>query len=1510
MAETFAEAIRRAQAGETAPAPAPTPTGYASIPGAEEHDARIGAGTPTPPRQKLTVPQELAAGVADAFDLVWGGFAAPMLSAAGENINSLQQAINQQLGIGRKLTRKEIAAEGAEIRNNLNRKYGQPARDLLTAFGLIPEGESYISENVMGPAMKKVEWYADEIERKSGGKVLKDDVMNVVNGLFGIAGAKGVQVGVRAHVDKAKAKYIAEELAAARARDAARDLAAEEGQPIPRISFGRVPGSERIEPTLYPSTPEGRAAGEAARSGVATQRDQVRAQIVDEPYIPGGEEAMERRRIERERDASLKKMWEDLQPELRAKEARAARAGRPDPDATTILKRRPDDAGDTTVAQTVQLGALGGTAVGTAYMLGQDDPEAVAAAGLGLAAVVGRKSFRDLQTMPDAAPWGTVRDAMPYTFKSLEMIDPKRMEVPRQQLVDALKRQDVTDFERRVVGDALAALPADKPVTAKALALAIKEASGDFDLGIKKTDEYADYGLDAIGRGVDRDALYDARSEAGLGPEDLLPEEPTTRIYQSPLQLGTGNHFGDPNYFAHTRSFEEGGVRHIVEIQSDAVQKKKTLGPEQVAELTALLEADTAAVAKYKSWLARGSQISSGPEGPGAAREFFRSKMAEDPAFSGNLARGENNYPYIISSRLEQLRAHIGDIKSALSKDKSADKVRPMLKDWHKRIIREEVADARNSGGKTIRFADADTVATVEGWPTRSVDAIRSDLDYAISNGYGGVERLREELRAAKEGTAPRFRPEHQGIYDRYAGDITKFLKQLGAKHVKDADGHGWWEIDISEGAKGLPAGGIHGRPGSTRLQMGAADPRLMTAIAAIGGGAALGSLLADSDQKGQGALKGALIGLGLLAGTKALGLSENARAIGKGVEHALGSISGELRRMDQEVFRAFTKHEQDVLVRSNEALQAFAPFVEGLRKVPKALRDQIDAAILNDDVGRAFTLLGQTANPQLVNDLRSALAARRALEQELVARGRLKKPLGTFPHVVADVEGLLRAVEQRAGGSVAKAIDALNKKSIRETGEPLSPFDLTSMLGGSVRDFAEFFAPPSEAFPLWGRIAAKETARMDFFGKHAVLTSSGMLNLSQSIQNVINSKLGPGKITAEQAMRLEQLLKIRFGPGERASAGVFQTYKNLTYGMLLTNPLSALTNLTDVAMAAAVHGIMPTIKAAQAVALKKPTRWTLADMGLVDHMALELSSFRKKPFKVRGVELSSAKILDKAMLLSGFSALDKVGKLAHLNAADAKYRGLARSTSGAQRIIDRYGDYFGADMPQLLSDLRSGAKTPLVGELVFRELSDFQPISNLEVPAAYVGNPNARWLYTLRTFALRQINTAVDRGFAEIAKGTPKGIRDGSLFLMRFGLALGLAGASMDYIKKILMGQTADLEMGEVAENTLKAFGLSKFVVEKLKEQKYAEAAASVFAPPYRAFEDIIKGDPKAMQYIPVVGKVWENYMMGGRERANLRMAEQRKKAETPPEEKRERARLREETKQERLERRMERAQ
>jgi len=1105
------------------------------------------------------------------------------------------------------------------------------------------------------------------------------------------------------------------------------------------------------------------------------------------------------------------------------------------------------------------LAVVGATGLGlAAYYAAEGDTSDVAAAAAGGALLLGKGrgiGLDAIRALPDTTTLREIRDASAYTLNTLENLPGNRAVHSKQAVSELLRRQEVTKAERDILQGVLDSVPGET-ITAKQLMAGVKEATGDFELKPVASEKFADYGLENIDRAarapedahawIPENATPEeaARLEAEAQAEFARMPEAATTIYQSPFELGTNNHFSDPNYFAHTRSFYENGVKHVVEMQSDLAQKAgKVLTPEERAKL--VLERDTVQ-GKIEELLSGPDRLTSLPE----------------------------------VRRLRVVQAEI-NAKIAAA-DTPLERVSPMLKRWDRRLVREELADSARRGEPTARFATADTVAKVEGWPR-------------FAN-----ERL--------DDTTPRFSPEHQGIYDRYNKEVTSFLKQLGGKEVTDSAGHTWIEVP-TEGTRKMPAG-------RRAQQFGSADPAFLAYLATVAGAATAGYLLTENDDKKvsrsiESGIGAALGGLLILKKSGNRALRESANDVLRGVEDFASNTSYQIEKISPPVERLARNYKRLQMKATHDRLQAVAPFVEGLRRLSQKLTAEFDAAVLNGDWTSVIRAVGKAGSPELVAQLRVVIDTLKETGQQLKDAGLIKGMVPNyFPRIVKDLDGLLEALGQPAREFIEKRLAeaeekakpfgaltelersiVLNKaleENLRRGPGMASSFRKGRTIEQVTADMAPFYEKPSESLLMYLRAATNQIERARFFGRDAVKSpETGKINVEASIGNKLLAEKNAGRITPAEFKELERLLQVEFGFSDKVAGRGMRAVQNLTTSALLANVFSAGLNLADIpGTVALMHGILPTIKATVQTITRRPTRITNADMGLANVIAEEFVSSTRNPITVNvpgygSVALSAAKFLDSTMKYSGFKMLDAFGKEVAHNAA---WIDAGRKVSSPKKLAEftrENGAYFGEDLGQLVSDLRAGKRSELALEYLWKQISDAQPISSLEMPTARTANPNWRFAWQMRSWMIKQMTLMRQKGFDEIRKGDAASVARGTKFLLRYSLFVGSAGAGTNFIIQSLLGRDQELEWGDIPLNALKNFGMSQYTMDKVAEGKLGEAAASVLSPPALVLFEIASGKPEAVRNIPLIGRFVYNRVMGGAEKANEKAEREERRKE-----------------------------
>lgn len=649
------------------------------------------------------------------------------------------------------------------------------------------------------------------------------------------------------------------------------------------------------------------------------------------------------------------------------------------------------------------------------------------------------------------------------------------------------------------------------------------------------------------------------------------------------------------------------------------------------------------------------------------------------------------------------------------------------------------------------------------------------------------------------------------------------------------------------------------------RGEQGGVDPELLKTLGAAGTGALVGSLLSDEETAGA-----------ILGGVGGVALARGGKALVRGADYGLGSLSTRIRNISEPLAHRAREYERHVLADTHSAISRVDPFLVELQKQPAARRERLSRAILSNDKAQIDNLI------QSYPELKAGWAEVRKVLDETGVKLQEHNRLGSlrqdyFPRVVTDYEGLSAALGQQARTALERRLHDAEVASIKATGAGLTPIERSKivnqhMRGLSATDFAPgftkgrqigtitealqpFYASPAESLHTYLSAATRDVEKAKFFGRDIARDpQTGRVNLDASIGNLVQRELAAGKLNGKQADELASMLRSRFGPGERATSPVLQDIRNWMNAGLLGNVFSAATQLGDVGTTIYMQGMRPALEGVVR-RLTGRQRVSAKDFGLTDHISEEFVSTRR-----------SAKFLNSAFKLSGFSTIDLFGKDVLLNAALSKAERQASTPRGQRALQARYGEAFGQDFPQLLADLRAKRITDNTRALLFSELSDMQPISKMEMPQGYLDMPNGRTVYMLKTFMLKQADIVRRDAYNQIRKGN---VAKGVYNLSRFGLVLGTAGATTSMLRDWMMGREVNFEATDIADNLLKIFGWSEYVLDKARKGKPVEAIGGAVLPPYQMLDRIISQDPRAIQYIPVVGKP---YYYWGTEDAQVR--------------------------------------
>lgn len=661
----------------------------------------------------------------------------------------------------------------------------------------------------------------------------------------------------------------------------------------------------------------------------------------------------------------------------------------------------------------------------------------------------------------------------------------------------------------------------------------------------------------------------------------------------------------------------------------------------------------------------------------------------------------------------------------------------------------------------------------------------------------------------------------------------------------------------------------------------GAADPKL---LAALGVGGTTGLWL-DRDNPLRGAALGALAGLGTRHAIFKQALD--------GLDLALGRGSTRVGHIDPQLRRGVRDMEHAASVEMSAASEKIHTFVEEAKKLSPERRASLERAYLDSNVqGVAEAIKG---NPALVEGYRQVRQFIDEIGDQLRGFERFGHGMTEhLPRVVKDYEGLIQKLGHEMRTTLEKVMLRAEADMLKRRGRQLSEVErsvilnnfmlkdpATSHLPGFAKtrtikmtdELRPFYHTMEESLIRYAHAAVEDVATARFFGKDLRTTKDGgkkFTNVDASIGALTDRAMQEGRITPEQAVELQAILRARFGQGERAPSGALQDMRNITGLATLGQLGSGIVQTSEALLSAYHHGIKPAVEAAGILLTRRGIK--PGEFGLANHLIEETIS--KRP---TGVALSAVL---KANLLATF---DQLGMKQNLTASYLKNKYLSETAAGRTKLAEKWGEAYGEDFPALVKELQQSTmerRGLLVDSLLYGELSDIRPTSRFEMPQLYNEHPNGRFMWQLKQFMLTQADVLRRDAYDNIKTGEPAKVAKGLKNLTLYAAALATATIPADALKDWISGRPFDFKKIDYVENMARNFGLSRYSLDKVQRSSNPakatlDVAKDMVKPPIVSVgERLATGfnEPKKLApMVPLVGRpVYDRYL-GGNEAAKI---------------------------------------
>lgn len=526
--------------------------------------------------------------------------------------------------------------------------------------------------------------------------------------------------------------------------------------------------------------------------------------------------------------------------------------------------------------------------------------------------------------------------------------------------------------------------------------------------------------------------------------------------------------------------------------------------------------------------------------------------------------------------------------------------------------------------------------------------------------------------------------------------------------------------------------------------------------------------------------------------------LKKTRKSITKTADNFAGVLSERLREISPEILTAVRKMEFNIKQHTSKDLKTLEPLVIKLTKLRKdnfQVYKGVDLMLKNGEIDEALKHVDKDM-ADAINKVRPMLddIHKRAKETgsdigyldgffpRQIAREKVddfldhvnKTPIsGPIRKAIADRELKLgRSLDNKERAAVINTMIRGYKQSSISLANPKS-FE-KRMFDYLPPELNQYYEDVVETLPKYIRSVNENIEARKLFGKVDKNLIDGDFKLDDTIGAYIAKLQDENKINSQQARELQEIMTARFNQGQMDDwvGGM----KNAGYLLTMGQPTNALTQIGDLGFSWYKAGLTRTL-----INVFKKKKITAQDLGITK-MAKEFQDTSGKKFNI-------GKLVDQVFSLTGLSKMDFLGKNTLINATlDSSIAGIKR---GNKKTLNEFQFIFGKRADEVMDKMSRGIIDEDAKFYAFNILSDFQPITDLEVPAKYLTASNGKILYMLQTWSIKALNTYRRDVVSKMTNADNVGDYASALQnFVKLTTTLTLAGATANEIKDFVRGK------------------------------------------------------------------------------------------------------------------------
>lgn len=334
----------------------------------------------------------------------------------------------------------------------------------------------------------------------------------------------------------------------------------------------------------------------------------------------------------------------------------------------------------------------------------------------------------------------------------------------------------------------------------------------------------------------------------------------------------------------------------------------------------------------------------------------------------------------------------------------------------------------------------------------------------------------------------------------------------------------------------------------------------------------------------------------------------------------------------------------------------------------------------------------------------------------------------------------------------------------------------------------------------------------------------------TENIGSYIDRMRVDGKIQPKDEKTVRDILDARFH--EHGTTGIVNAYKNLSYIDTMGSPLSAITQIGDLAWAMYVgkawtpKGFTDTAKNLTNAVFNK-SNITKEDLG-IERIAQEFAD---------GTTLSRG--VSKVFKAVGLEKIDTIGKEVLINNALDQFK--AQAAKDPEALARQIRPTFGNKSAEVVQEILAGNPSDNVKMLLYSRLLDFQPVALSEMPEYYLNSGNGRVFYMLKTYTLKQMDVFRKEVVHNLKSENPQQKIQGMKNMVQLMALLTIANATADEIKDFMLGKETKFS-DNVIENFLTIGGASRYTKMQVSKDGLGSALSQQILPPMKFINSISK--------------------------------------------------------------------